>query len=41
MEAHAGAASIDIDLVNLVVDVSGITVQTPEHVSIPNVPLPQ
>jgi hypothetical protein len=41
MEAHAGAASIDIDLVNLVADVSGITVQTPEHVSIPNVPLPQ
>jgi hypothetical protein len=40
LTAHSGAASIDIELVNLGVDVSGITIETPESVSV-NVPLPQ
>ncbi len=40
LTAHSGATSIDIELVNLGVDVSGITIETPESVSV-NVPLPQ
>ena len=38
LTAHSEATSIDIELVNLRVDVSGITIETPESVSV-NVPL--
>jgi len=40
MTAHAGATSVDVELVNLGLDVSGITVQVPESISL-NVPLTQ
>jgi len=39
LTGHSGATSIDIELANLGVDVSGITIETPESVSV-NVPLP-
>ena len=38
--AHAEAASIDVNLINLGVDVSGITIETPETMRV-NVPLLQ
>jgi hypothetical protein len=38
---HAEETSIDIDLVNIALDVSGIVVQTPEHVTLTNIPLPE
>jgi len=38
--AHTGATTIDINLINLGVDVSGITIQAPESLKV-NVPLPQ
>ena len=39
LTAHSGATSIDIKLVNLGIDVSGITIETPESFSV-NIPLP-
>jgi hypothetical protein len=38
--AHAGEETVDVALVDLAVDVSGITVQTNERISIPDVPIP-
>lgn len=38
--AHSQATTIDITLTNLLVDVSGITIQTPESIQV-NVPLPE
>ena len=38
--AHKGEKSVTVDLVDLAVDASGITVQTGERIRIPNVPLP-
>lgn len=38
LTAHSEAISIDIELVNLRVEISGITIETPESVSV-NVPL--
>jgi len=38
--AHTGAATIDINLTNLGLDVSGITIETPENIRV-NVPLLQ
>jgi hypothetical protein len=38
-KAHAGAQSIDVDLVGLIINVNGINVQTSEHIKIPNVPI--
>ena len=35
---HAGAITINIDLVNIVIDVSGISIETPENVNL-NVPI--
>jgi LEA14-like dessication related protein len=35
---HAEASNISVDLVNVVIDVSGITIETPEHVNL-NVPI--
>lgn len=40
MTEHAGATSVNVELVNLDLDVSGITVQVPESISL-NVPLTQ
>jgi len=40
MTEHVGATSVDVELVNLDLDVSGITVQVPESISL-NVPLTQ
>jgi hypothetical protein len=37
--AHAGAQSIDVELVGLSVCTNGINVQTGEHVKIPNCPI--
>ena len=37
--AHAGAKSIDVDLVGLTIDVKGINIQMKDRVSIPNVPI--
>jgi len=37
---HAGETGIDIDFVNITFDVNGIVVQTPEHVTLTNIPLP-
>jgi len=39
LTAHAGAQSIDIELVGLVITVNGISVQTDERVKIPNFPI--
>jgi hypothetical protein len=38
--AHAGEETVDVVLVDFAVDVSGITVQTNERISIPDVPIP-
>ena len=38
--AHKGEKTVTVDLVDLAVDASGITVQTGERIQIPNVPLP-
>ena len=37
--AHAGAQSIDVELVGLTINVNGINVQTNEHIKISNVPI--
>jgi hypothetical protein len=37
--AHAGAKSIDVDLVGLAIDTSGINIQMKERINIPNVPI--
>jgi len=37
---HAGEETVDVVLVDFAVDVSGITVQTNERISIPDVPIP-
>jgi hypothetical protein len=37
--AHAGAQSIDVELVGLTINVNGINVQTNEHIKIANVPI--
>ncbi len=37
---HAGQKSVTVDLVNLVVDASGIKVQTDQRIQIPNIPIP-
>lgn len=38
---HPGATSISVDLVNIVIDVSGISVEIPQRVSIPNIQIIQ
>jgi len=37
--AHAGAKSIDVDLVGLTIDISGINIQMKERIHVPNVPI--
>lgn len=37
--AHADAKSIDVDLVGLKIDVSGINIQMKERINVPNVPI--
>jgi hypothetical protein len=37
--SHTQAESIDVDLVGLAIDTSGINIQMKERVSIPNVPI--
>jgi hypothetical protein len=37
--AHAGAQSIDIELVGVTINVNGVIVQTDEFVKIPNFPV--
>jgi hypothetical protein len=41
LNEHPQASSVAVDLTNIVIDVSGITVETPERVSLPlEIPLP-
>jgi hypothetical protein len=37
--AHAGAQSIDVELVGFTINVDGLIIQTDEHVKIPNFPV--
>jgi len=37
--SHTGAESIDVDLVGLTIDTSGINIQMKERINIPNVPI--
>lgn len=41
LSSHSGASTIDVELVDTTVKISGITIQLPDPIEVPNVPLKQ